>query len=128
MSYQPIKGKFRMEYDPNIGESYPVFEKPVAFDASQSPKMYYRESELHGLNTDHEILRIMFTNSNIIIPWLQDNVEAKATSMIATTIDYKKVYLKNAKVDCVFVQMEQLDLFFRLMLNKELTSEEKKYI
>ena len=118
---------FRMEYDPNIGESYPVYEKPKRFDESESPKMYYHKDELIGLGTEQEIIRITFTNSNVIIPWMQDKMEAKATSMVALAIDYKKIYFKNSKVEYVFVQMDQVDLFFKLMMDKELT-EEKKYI
>jgi len=129
MGYQPIKGNFTMEYDANTGESYPVFEKKKTFDASQSPKMYYRLDELQGLSyVDHEIIRIAFTNNALILPYVTGIDSDIKTSMIMTTIEYKKIYFKNAKEEFVFVQIDQIDLFFKIMLNKELTKEEKKYI
>ena len=112
------------EYDSYSGVKV---QKAQKFDRSAAPKLYYKEEELRDLNLgDNHIIRLMFDNFDLVELSIQDN--SIVSQMCVTTIDYKKVHFKNAKVDFVYVQMDQIDLFFRMSLNKELTKEEKKYI
>jgi len=89
--------------------------------STSSPKMFYTPDELENYNTDIPRIQLAF-NSFLYID-MNNNL-----SMKRTTLSYTKIIIRNGRYDFVFVQDEQIELFYKMYLqeNNERNSYENR--